>query len=242
MCVAGQGMETKWYFARGGETVGPVPADDIRARIGANGEPLLVWTAGMAEWADARTLSAFGSRPEGASDAGVQTGSTEVRQSRKERLAELARHEIVEYLAISGYLCICFGALLFYKAAILRSEGIEFFPYGFAVVKALVSAKFIMVLEGLKLGEKGRLSDAGLIRKIFAKALLFTIFLLVLTVIEEVVVGHFHHRSVSEVLIGLTSGRGLEVVASSFLLFLIMIPYFAYREVAPSLWPQDEAA
>lgn len=235
----GQGMETKWYYALGGESVGPVPADDIRARIGGSSEPVLVWTAGMAEWADARSLTAFGTPPDGVSDAHAQGESADVQQSRKARLVERARHEIIEYLAISGYLCICFSAILFYKAAVLHSEGIEFSPYGFALVKALISAKFIMLLQGLKLGERG-LSDGGLVQKIFAKALLFTIFLLVLTVIEEIVVGHFHHRSVSVVLIGLTSGRGLEVIASSILLFLIMIPYFAYREVAPSLWPEDK--
>jgi hypothetical protein len=70
-------------------------------------------------------------------------------------LAQRARHGLVEYLAISAYLFVCFSSLLFYKSAILRSEGIEFTAFGLALVKALILGKFILVLQAIKMDERG---------------------------------------------------------------------------------------
>jgi hypothetical protein len=50
-------------------------------------------------------------------------------------LAQKARREIIHYLAISIYLYVCFGALIFYKASILHTEGVEFAAYGLALGK-----------------------------------------------------------------------------------------------------------
>jgi hypothetical protein len=56
-----------------------------------------------------------------------------------------ALSELREYLALSVYLWICFGALLILKSAILEARGVTYLPYGLAAIKALVSAKFLMV-------------------------------------------------------------------------------------------------
>src|SRR5271170_6162790 len=93
-------------------------------------------------------------------------------------LAHRARHELVQVLAISAYLYVCLAAILFYKASVLRGEGISYAPYGIAVVKALILGKFILLGHMLKVGERG--TRGRVVIDILYKSLLFLVFLLAL--------------------------------------------------------------
>src|SRR5260370_41366654 len=99
-------------------------------------------------------------------------------------LLEKARTELREFAFLSLYLWICFGALVLLKDSILQSQGVAYLPLGFAAIKAVVSAKFIMVGRLLHVAESRggeRLSVPGL-RQTPAPLLLLG----VVTVIEEV--------------------------------------------------------
>jgi hypothetical protein len=145
-------------------------------------------------------------------------------------LAKRARHEFVQYFVVSAYLYVCFGVLLLYKAAILHSQGIEFAPYGVAIVKALILGKFIVI--GLALGVGGRGSSRRLVFDILLKSVIFLLLLIVLSVVEEIVVGLIHGRRIQEALAGIGGGTLPEVLATSLLLLLVLIPYFGIREIA----------
>jgi hypothetical protein len=56
-----------------------------------------------------------------------------------------------------------------------------------------------------------------------------------LSVIEEVVVGFVHGREAHEVLGEIAGGTLPQVLATSLLILLIMLPYFAFREISASL-------
>jgi hypothetical protein len=214
-------MADQWYYADGGETFGPVDAGEIIERV--KQRPLLVWSPGMQEWTDARRIPQFA--PKRPSDAGGKTvlgGKS---------LARRARHELISYLAVSGYLMIWFCAVLFYKAAVLRSVGVEFAPFGIAIAKALILGKFMLVLEALKLGERKDGAEM-LIVGIAKKALLFTIALFLMTVAEEVVVGLFHGRGPRDALGGIGGGSFTQAGAAAVLMFLVLLPYLAFRRLA----------
>jgi hypothetical protein len=141
---------------------------------------------------------------------------------------------LVEYLAISAYLFICFGSLLFYKSAILRSDGIEFAAFGLAFVKALILGKFILVLQAFKVGERG--DKAGiLLVDILKTSFLVLIFLVALNAIEEIALGLFHGRTAREVLGEMAGGTLPEAIAVCILLLLVLIPYFSFRGLASRL-------
>ena len=58
-----------------------------------------------------------------------------------------------------------------------------------------------------------------------------------LTALEEILVGAIHHRTVIESLTHVAGGR-LDIVLATFLImFLILIPYFAFRNLADVLGP-----
>jgi hypothetical protein len=69
-------------------------------------------------------------------------------------IRERAIEELRLFVVLSIYLWICFGALLFYQSAILHAEGIAFLPLGFAALKAVVSAKFLMLGNFLPIAKR----------------------------------------------------------------------------------------
>jgi hypothetical protein len=148
-------------------------------------------------------------------------------------LAQKAHREMIHYLAISAYLYICFGAVIFYKAAILQNNEVHFAPYGLALGKALILGKFILVAHALKIGDRNKPGRLAL--EILWKSFLFTLLLIILSVIEEVAVGLFHGRPAQVVLSGIAGGTLMQVLATSLLILLILLPYFALREISAKL-------
>ncbi len=138
-------------------------------------------------------------------------------------------HELVEYGLISAYLYVCFGALIFYKTAVLRGHGIEIAPYGLAAIKALVLGKFILIGHAARMGD--RYERRRFIHIVAHKSLLFLVLLLVLSLIEEAVVGVIHGRTIGESLADVAGGTLPEIVASSVIMLLILIPYLTFREL-----------
>ncbi len=102
-------------------------------------------------------------------------------------LAHKAAEEFKAMLALAGYLYIGLGALLLERTALLHAEGIEYAAWGGAAVKALVLAKFMLIGHALHLGERYR--HKPLIWPTLHMGLMFLLLLLVLTSIEELVVG-----------------------------------------------------
>src|SRR5271155_2780058 len=94
--------------------------------------------------------------------------------------------EFNEFLVLSAYLYVAFSALVLFKAGVLREVGNQWSPWGFAAVKALLVAKFMLVGRAAQAGE--RLADKPLIWRTVYRSLIFLVVVLVLTVIEEAVV------------------------------------------------------
>jgi hypothetical protein len=231
-------MNAEWYYVENDTTIGPINLASLAERFRrAKGEPCLVWTAGMSDWADATTVPAISKLLQSTSAQPSSVSRTvhpDTRMPQKATLAQRARRELVEYLAISAYLFVCFGSLLFYKSAILRDEGIEFTVFGLALVKALILGKFILILQAVRVGEH----DDGpriLLVDILKTSFLFLILLVTLNAIEEIVVGLFHGRPASEVMGEMAGGTLPEAIAVCVLLLLVLIPYFSFRSLAARL-------
>ncbi|MGO8912337.1 MAG: DUF4339 domain-containing protein [Bradyrhizobium sp.] len=231
-------MKANWYCIEGDETVGPITLEDLAGRIRHAGRSRLVWTEGMAEWTDAETVPALSRLFRTASRRSAATSDRSnvagLAPPKPAAFLQRLRHELSEYLIISAYLYVCFGSLTFYKAAILHSDGIAFAPFGFAIAKALILGKFVLLLHALKIGERN--GRAGvLLADILKKSVLFLVFLIALTVVEEIIVGYFHGRTITEALGELGGGTLQQALASSLLMLIILIPYFTFRVVAVRL-------
>jgi hypothetical protein len=150
--------------------------------------------------------------------------------SDKPSIGQRAAREFRQFLILAAYFYICFTALAYLKAAILQAHGIAFAPFGFAAVKALVCAKFMSIGEVLHLGE--RYKKEALIWPIMHRSLVFFVLLLVLTVLEELIVGYLHHRAFADSLAEVGGGTLHQAFATSIIMLLILIPFFAFRSLA----------
>jgi hypothetical protein len=90
------------------------------------------------------------------------------------------------------------------------------------------------VLEDLRIGER-RQGSGILFIEIAKKALLFTLLLIVLSILEEVILGYFHGEEAKEVLRGMGGGTIPQAFASGVLMFLVLLPYLAFRRLASTL-------
>lgn len=152
-------------------------------------------------------------------------------------LSQKAAGEFKELLALALYLYICIGAVALLKSAILREVGISFTIWGIPAVKALLLAKFMLIGRALGLGKRFR--NRPLIWPTLYHALVFLILLLVLTTVEEVVVGAIRHRALAESLAHVVGRTPFEGVAVCAVMFLILVPYSAFVCLADVLGERE---
>ena len=145
----------------------------------------------------------------------------------KATLPQRAVHEFTEFAILTIYLYITLGAVIVMKTAVLHTVGIEFVPWGVAIIKALLLAKFMLVGRALKIGERN--TTRPLIWPTLYKSFAFLVLLVILTIIEEAVVGLFHSQSITASLRDLIGRRLEETLAGYLIMLLILMPYFAFR-------------
>lgn len=150
----------------------------------------------------------------------------------KPTLHQRAMHELKEFVFLFLYLYVTLGAMFLMKSAVLHSQGIDFTPWGIAIIKAAVLAKFMLVGHALKIGAR---YTGPLIWPTLHKAFAFLLLLVILTIIEEAVVGLFHHQSIATSLSELAGRRLEETLAGYLIMLLVLIPYFAFRVLADAL-------
>jgi hypothetical protein len=81
----------------------------------------------------------------------------------------------------------------------------------------------------LHIGE--RFKTLPLIWSTLYKSFTFLVLLLILNAIEEVVVGLIHHRSVVDSISKIGGGTLDQLIATSFIVALVLAPFFAFRSL-----------
>ena len=142
---------------------------------------------------------------------------------------EKAGEELREFIILTAYLYVCFAAVIYFKATILQAQGVAYAPLGLAIIKAALCAKFMLVGRVFHIGE--RFKNLPLIVPTLHRSFVFLLLLVVLTFIEEIVVGAIHGRTVLESISGIAGGTLHQMVATILIIFLILIPYFAFRSL-----------
>lgn len=150
-------------------------------------------------------------------------------------LADRARAELREYAVIAAYLFVCLSIVLLYKTSILRESGVAPLPFGLAAVKALILGKFMLLGAQVHLG--ARRKARSLLHLIVRTAFMYLLLLVVLTVLEEFVVGWIHGHAFAQTLAEFGQHSSLEILTTVILMFCILIPFVAVREIARALGP-----
>jgi len=147
----------------------------------------------------------------------------------KASLREKAIEELTEFVVLTAYLYVCFAALIYFKAAVLNAQGIAYAPLGLAIIKAALCAKFVLVGRAFHMGE--RFDHLPLVIPTLHKSFVFLLLLVVLTFIEEIIVGAIHGRTLQESVAGIAGGTLHQMAATILIMLLILIPFFAFRSL-----------
>jgi len=141
--------------------------------------------------------------------------------------------EMRDFGIISAYLFVCFLVLALYRASIVDGQEVQTLTLGIILGKALVMGKFILIGDAIKVGT--RVSARTLMHRIFWKSLGMWVALIVMTLIEEIIVGWFHHKTSAEALTEYFSRPALEIFAPTLVMLLILIPMTSITELNHAL-------
>jgi hypothetical protein len=143
-------------------------------------------------------------------------------------LKERAKKELISYLGIAGYLAVLFCALIAYSMLIGRHADIDSkLTFGFAIFNALVIGKVIAIGEVMRLGHRTEVHPVY--QTVLLKSVIFGLFILAFHVVEELIKHLIHHEPVGATL----NKVSLEQIAArSIVIFIALIPFFAFRELA----------
>src|SRR5271169_2863434 len=95
-------------------------------------------------------------------------------------------HELPRNRRLSFFL---FGILALHESVVSAKNGIEYHLYGFSIINALVLGNVILFADDFHFVEWFK--ERATIYSILAKAVAFTILLLIFYIVEELVVGKF---------------------------------------------------
>lgn len=155
----------------------------------------------------------------------VMEEKSKSRTSLREKIAD----EMLEFVVLASYLFICFAALAYLKATILSAQGVDYEPWAFAAIKAAVCAKFMLLGRAFNVG--GKFAQLPLIVPTLRKSFAFLVLLVAFAIIEAIVVGLVHDREILESISEIGGGSRDQMIATTAILFLILIPYFAFRSL-----------
>jgi hypothetical protein len=149
------------------------------------------------------------------------------------RLKEKAISEAKRFAVIVGYLWALFVLFEIHKLTILRAQNPTIplgYRVGFALINALILGKIILIAEAFHFGELYK--DRPLVYAILFKSAVFSALLVCFDILEEVLVGVFHHKTIAASLPTL-GGGGIEgVFLVGLMVFIVLIPLFSLTEVA----------
>ena len=137
--------------------------------------------------------------------------------------------EMVEYWINFIYLTLVFGAFTQYRRFLLAAHDITYTNYGIAVIEALVLAKVIMIGDVLRLGRG--LEHKPLIYPTLYKTVVFSFFVGVFTLIEQVIKGFWNGKGLTGGLVDFFAKGPYELLAGCLIIFVALIPFFGVKEL-----------
>ena len=148
---------------------------------------------------------------------------------KKKNIKKKIVHEITEYWINVAYLTLVFASFTQYRRLVLAAHDITYTNYGFAVIEALVLAKVIMIGAVFRLGRG--LEDKPLIYPTLYKTAVFTLFLGIFTVLENVVKVLWKGTGFTGDIVDFLGKGPNEFIANALIVFVAFIPFFGVKEL-----------
>ncbi|HWR94699.1 MAG TPA: hypothetical protein VN192_05830 [Flavobacterium sp.] len=150
-------------------------------------------------------------------------------EKNKITLKDKLLNEVNEYLVNFIYMALVFSAIILYRRLVLSSYGIELNDYFLGVFKALIIAKVVMITNHLKIIHY--FENKSLIISALYKSIVFTILVMIFEVIEGFISNLIHSKELMNAATETWSEITIVWVGGCMLIFIIFIPFFAFREL-----------
>jgi len=150
------------------------------------------------------------------------------RDQKTSGLKEKILREVKELLAIFLYLALFFCAFTMYRQLVMKEMGFSYFHYGFALVKALVLAKVILLGQHVRFARV--FDDRPLIVPTLYKVALFSLFALAFEILEHVIRGLLHGKDPLGALQEIMNVGRDELLARILVMLVAFAPFFAFSE------------
>lgn len=139
-------------------------------------------------------------------------------------------HELKELMGVFLFLALFFCAFTTYRRIVMQEAGLSYYHYGFAVVKALILAKVIVIGQCARLG---RIFDGRpLIVPTLYKVIVFSLLTILFEMVEHFIAGLIHGQGVGGFREAVSSLGVNELLARTLVTLAAFIPFFAFKEIA----------
>jgi hypothetical protein len=133
------------------------------------------------------------------------------------------------------YLWVLLTLLVINQSIVVAREAHQ--AHFFAFVNALILAKVLLIGEHLHLGNRFR--DKPLLYSILYKCFVFTIFFIVVHILERVIAGVWSGRTIAQSFPDIGGGSLKRILSMGATLFVALIPFFAFREISRVIGPGE---
>ena len=157
--------------------------------------------------------------------AGTEAGPVKQKGHLKKRAIDSTK----KFLVMTAYLWAFLAVMSVHKTVVLAQNHINYEEQSFAIVNALVLAKFMLVADDLKLGR--RFTDRPLIYPIVWASFVFAIILVFFHIVEHIALALLHGKPLAETLTDLGAATLKGVSSLGAITFVALIPFFAFREI-----------
>ena len=147
----------------------------------------------------------------------------------KEKLKDEAKNAFALTLYFGAWFC----AITFFAATALEERPIPLTIFGFALVKAAISAKFMLIAQAaypIKINK-----EHGIVGSLLFESVVYLIFVIALNFLEAGIDGLIHGKQFISSMAAFGNGEPLRIFAMSILYWLIVWPYLIFIGVNQAL-------
>jgi len=155
--------------------------------------------------------------------------ATEVKKGLRYKIKD----EFVQASLLALYFAAWFCAIAFFSFALLREAAIPITPFGLAIIKAGLCAKFMMI--GKALFPLRVDANRGLVKSLFWHSLAYLGVVIALSFVEAGIDGLLHGKSFLESVSLFGHGDPIYIAALSLMYWLIIWPYLIVLGLNQSL-------
>ncbi|HBK43276.1 MULTISPECIES: hypothetical protein [unclassified Polynucleobacter] len=141
-------------------------------------------------------------------------------------LKEKVKEEFIKAFQLTVYFSIWFCALTLLSVTTLHTQSLSFTLFGFAIIKAALCAKFMLiaqVLYPIKINQR-----SGIVNSLFLESLFYILVVIALNYLEAGVDGVIHGKDFITSLADFGQSDPLHVLAMSIVYWLIVWPYLIF--------------